>query len=161
MRIVKLLALSFLMGLPNVVQAAMLSFGGTSNGEDPVEIKSENLTVNQETGQAIFVGDVIVVQGELRVYAPRITVDYAETNGKTEIDTVTAMGGTTVVNGAESAEASRMVYSLKQSEIVMTGQVIAVNGPTTVTGDQMVVDTRSGNAEMSGNVKTILNAGAS
>ena len=160
MRIVKIIALSVLTVVPMNAFAAALSFGGTSTGNDPVEIKSETLNVNQETNQAIFEGDVIAVQGALRIYAPRITVDYVEIDGKTEIDMVTGIGGVTVVNGPESAEGDQAVYFLRQNEIVMVGDVIAINGPTTVTGDKMVVNTTTGAANMSGNVKTLLNAGS-
>jgi lipopolysaccharide export system protein LptA len=47
----------------------------------PVEVTADNLTIDQATGEAVFSGNVIVHQGDLRMAAGRVRVLYSDTTG--------------------------------------------------------------------------------
>nr|WP_235857846.1 lipopolysaccharide transport periplasmic protein LptA [Marimonas lutisalis] len=122
----------------------------------PVEVTADNLAVNQNDGTAIFTGNVLVGQGEMRLSAPRVQVYYAE--GSQRVERLQATGGVTFVSGEDAAEAARADYSIDTGMILMQGDVLLVQGDSALTADRMTVDIQSGTAQMEGRVKTVLQA---
>ncbi|MGZ2255767.1 LptA/OstA family protein [Roseobacter sp. A03A-229] len=139
-------------------QGTQVAFGAIKQDTDlPVEVTAENLAVDQETGEAVFTGNVIVGQGEMRLSAERLLVVYREnTQG---IERMEATGGVTLVSGPDAAESERADYSIDDGVIVMTGNVLLTQGPSALTADKMTVQLEDGTAQMSGSVKTILQTG--
>lgn len=140
-------------------QGTQIPFGGFEhNASLPVEVISDALEIDQETGNATFVGNVVVGQGEMRLNASKVVVEYKtgaeQTGGK--ISRMIASGSVVLVNGPEAAEADEAVYSIDSAEIVMSGNVILTQGNNALSAAQMVVDLNTGRAQMSGRVKTIL-----
>ncbi|MCY4335483.1 MAG: lipopolysaccharide transport periplasmic protein LptA [Litoreibacter sp.] len=147
-----------------LAQGANVAFGGLKHDASlPVEITADELTVDQATGQAVFIGNVVAGQGAMRLSAGQVEVQYATSNGETtgRIAQLVATQGVTLVNGAEAAEAQRAVYNVEQAEIVMTGDVILTQGQNALSGEQLTVDLTSGNGRMTGRVKTIFRTGDS
>jgi hypothetical protein len=59
-----------------LAQGMAVGFGGLrQDPAAPVEVTSDGLTVDQATGRAVFDGNVLVVQGALRMTAARVEVD--------------------------------------------------------------------------------------
>jgi lipopolysaccharide export system protein LptA len=54
----------------------------------PVEVTADNLTIDQATGEAVFSGNVIVHQGDLRMAAGQVRVLYSDTDGQRSVDEV-------------------------------------------------------------------------
>lgn len=139
-------------------QGTQVAFGAIKQDTDlPVEVTADNLAVDQATGEAVFTGNVIVGQGEMRLSAKRLLVVYREdTQG---IERMEATGGVVLVSGPDAAESERADYSIDDGVIVMTGNVLLTQGPSALTADKMTVQLESGTAQMSGSVKTILQTG--
>jgi len=157
----RILVLPLLLGLlagPVLAQGTNVAFGTLAQDTDlPVEVTAQNLSVNQETGEAIFTGDVLVGQGEMRLSAPRVLVIYlADQKG---IERLEATGGVTLVSGPDAAESERADYSISDGTIVMTGRVLLDQGPNALSADKMTVQLSDGTAQMSGRVKTIIQPG--
>ncbi|MEM9582332.1 MAG: lipopolysaccharide transport periplasmic protein LptA [Pseudomonadota bacterium] len=143
-------------------QGASVAFGGLKHDASlPVEITADELTVDQQTGEAVFIGNVVAGQGQMRLSAARVTVKYAVVNGQAtgDIDTLVATGGVTLVNGAEAAEAANATYAVRAAEIVMTGDVVLTQGVNALSGEKLTVDLTTGQGRMSGRVKTIFQTG--
>lgn len=143
-------------------QGASVAFGGLKHdASQPVEITADELTVDQATGSAVFVGNVVAGQGEMRLSAARVQVHYATENGQAtgRIDRLVATGSVTLVNGAEAAEAAQAVYTVSAGEIVMTGDVILTQGINALSGEKLTVDLNTGSGRMEGRVKTIFQTG--
>ncbi len=144
-------------------QNATVAFGGLKHDASlPVEITADNLTVDQASGSAVFSGNVVAGQGEMRLSAGQVRVEYATQNGEAtgRIDKLLATGGVTLVNGAEAAESQEAVYAIGTAEIVMTGDVILTQGSNALSGEKLVVDLTAGSGRMEGRVKTIFQTGA-
>ncbi len=123
----------------------------------PVEVTSDDLSVDQATGTAIFTGNVVIGQGEMRLSAARVLVIYrAEQQGIARLE---ATGGVTLVSGPDAAESDRADYNIDDGTIVMTGSVLLAQGPSALSADKMTVRLSDGTARMSGRVKTILQTG--
>ena len=149
-----------LLGLaaPVVAQGTSVAFGTIRQDTDqPVEVTADNLSVDQETGTAIFEGNVLIGQGEMRLSAARVKVVYR--SGGQGIQRLEATGGVTLVSGPDAAEAQRADYDIDNGTIVMTGDVLLAQGPSALSADKMSVRLSDGTAQMSGRVKTILQTG--
>ncbi|WP_425040403.1 lipopolysaccharide transport periplasmic protein LptA [Primorskyibacter sp. S187A] len=139
-------------------QEANVGFGTVQADPDaPVEVTAEQLNVSQENGDAIFTGNVVVGQGEMRLNAPKVRIIYDEQDGS--VSRMEATGGVTLVSGAEAAEAERADYNVGSGIIVMTGSVLLTQGKNALTSDRMEVDLNDNTARMTGRVKTVLYQG--
>lgn len=144
---------------PVLAQGTNVAFGTIRQDTDqPVEVTADNLSVDQDAGTAIFTGNVLIGQGEMRLSAPRVLVVYlAEQKG---IERMEATGGVTLVSGPDAAEADRADYSITEGTIVMTGNVLLDQGLNALSADRMIVQLSDGTAQMAGSVKTIIQTGS-
>lgn len=143
-------------------QGTQVDFGGLAADPTlPVEVSADQLQINQTDGTAILTGNVLIVQGLMRLTAANVVVEYAESaaENRTKISNMIASGGVLVVNGTEAAESQDAVYSVDEGTILMTGNVMLTQGPSVISSQKMTVDLVSGKAMFDGRVKTILNTG--
>lgn len=141
---------------PAFAQGTSLSFSGLNavRGE-PVEVRSDNLTVDNSTGETTFSGNAVLGQGDMRLAAQTITVVYTP-GDTTRITRMEASGGVTLVTAVEAAEAANAVYDLDGGTVQMSGSVILTQGPNVLSGDRLTVNLRSGQGSLQGRVRTII-----
>jgi lipopolysaccharide export system protein LptA len=148
--------LLILLPLGALAQQGSVAFGAVKADPSlPVEVTSDSLDVNQADGSAEFLGNVVVVQGEMKLAADKVLVIY-----KTEqkgIERLEALGSVLLVSGPDAAEAERAEYTIDSGTIVMTGNVLLNQPAGTLASERLVVNLTSGTAQMDGRVKTILN----
>ncbi|SPH23614.1 Lipopolysaccharide export system protein LptA [Defluviimonas aquaemixtae] len=158
-RLIALIAATALAVLPAAMaagQGASVAFGGLRADTGlPVEVTADQLTVDQNDGTAVFSGNVLVGQGEMRLSAAEVVVEYGGED-QSRIERLHATGGVTLVSGAEAAEAEEAVYTIDSGEVVMTGNVLLVQGANTLSGQKLIVDLSTGTGRMEGRVKTVL-----
>ena len=123
----------------------------------PIEVSADSLSVNQKDGTALYTGDVVIGQGEMRLSAQSVLVVYSENSRR--IERLEATGGVTLVNGDEAAEAERADYNVQDGTVVMTGDVLLTQGQNALTSQRMVVNLNTGTAQMDGRVRTVLQSG--
>lgn len=139
-------------------QSAALGFGQSStNTSHPIEMTSQTLEVSQTDGSALFIGDVLIIQGDLRLNADRVRV--INNSVGTGIKRLEASGNVILVSGPDAAKAQSATYTIASNTILMTGNVLVSQGPTTLSSDQMTIDIETGKATLSGKVRTILSNG--
>lgn len=135
-------------------QQAQIAFGGLKQDTSlPVQVDAESLTVEQADGTATFTGNVRVAQGEMRLSAATVRVEYAP-DGKA-IARLHAGGGVTLANAADAAEAREAVYTIAEGRVVMTGDVLLTQGKSAISGQKLVIDLKAGTGVMEGGVSTI------
>ena len=141
-----------------VGQGTSVAFGAIQHDTSaPVEVTAEQLSVDQTTGQAVFVGNVVIGQGDMRLSAPRVVVIYRE--NQQGIERLEATGGVTLVSGPDAAEAQRADYNVDDGVVVMTGDVLLAQGQSALSAERMTVNLDDGTAQMQGQVRTILQTG--
>jgi lipopolysaccharide export system protein LptA len=139
-------------------QGTEVAFGTVQQDTSlPVEVSAESLSVSQNDGTALFTGNVIIGQGEMRLSAPRVLVFY--TQDQTGVERLEATGGVTLVNGDQAAEADRADYRVNVGTIRMMGNVLLTQGANTLVSDEMDVDLEAGTARMNGRVRTVFQSG--
>lgn len=131
--------------------------GMTVDTSAAIEVTADSLAVDQETGQAIFDGNVIIGQGDLRLTAGRVEVVYgADTS---EISKLLASGGVTFVTAEEAAEAQQADYDITTGLLVLSGDVLLTQGASAISAGTMTINVTEGTATMDGRVRTILQQG--
>ena len=154
------LSLSAVLLIPAIVQAQQVTFGGIrADTTAPVEVTADQLKVNQQSGKAVFSGNVLVGQGTMRLKATRVEVQYAQ-GDRTKISQLVATGNVTLVSEAEAAEAQKAVYDVPGGTVVLSGNVLLTQGDNVMSGNQLNVDLRTGTGQMDGRVRTILQPGS-
>ncbi len=154
----RLAALLLSLALAFPAMAQQVAFGGMRQDPSaPVEISADQLSVDQTDGSAVFTGNVVIGQGEMRLSAARVVVVYTEDGGA--IERMQASGGVTLVSGTEAAEAENADYTIGTGQIVMRGSVLVTQGQNALTADSMVVNLTDGTAQMEGRVRTLLQSG--
>lgn len=145
-------------GTVALAQGTEVAFGAVQQDTSlPVEVSAETLTVSQDDGSALFTGNVIIGQGDMRLSAPRVLVFY--TQDQSGVERLEATGGVTLVNGDQAAEADRADYQVNVGTIRMTGNVLLTQGANTLVSDEMDVDLEAGTAVMNGRVRTVFQSG--
>lgn len=131
--------------------------GMTVDTTAAIEVTADSLSVDQETGQAIFDGNVIIGQGDLRLTAGRVQVEYG--TDTSEIARLIASGGITFVTADEAAEAQEAEYNITTGLLVLTGEVLLTQGASAISAGSMTINVTDGTATMDGRVRTILQQG--
>ena len=143
-------------------QGTTVSVGSVEHDTSlPVEVTSDSLDVANEKGVATFDGNVVVVQGPMRLAANKIEVRYSQAGdeGRTEISEMIATGGVTFANGSDAAEAKKATYSPDAGTLVMSGDVVLTQGPSVISGQQLTVNLAAGTGTMEGRVRTVFQTG--
>lgn len=138
-------------------QAANISLGtGAFDATLPVEVTADELAIDQSDGKATFAGNVLVVQGEVRMSAGNVTIEYSQGgDAPNGISRLLASGGVTFVTASDAAEAQDAVYSVADGTVTLSGDVLLTQGQNAIAGDRLVVNLESGNGRMEGRVRTV------
>jgi lipopolysaccharide export system protein LptA len=140
---------------PAISQGANIAFGNIKQDTSaPVEVSADNMDINQNTGTAVLTGNVLIGQGAMRISARTVSIVY--NSDRSQISQLNASGGVTLVSGDDAAEAATAEYNVDSGLILLSGNVLLVQGQAAITADRMRVDTSAGTARMEGRVKTVL-----
>jgi len=103
---------------------------------------------------------VLVVQGDVRMSAGRVEIVYATDGGAGNgIKQLRATGGVTFVTATDAAEAAQADYSIADSKVVLSGNVLLTQGNASISGDKLTVDLKAGTGQMEGRVRTVFGGG--
>jgi lipopolysaccharide export system protein LptA len=123
----------------------------------PVQVTADQLAVNNADGTAIFSGNVVVTQGEMKLAAAEVKVTYG--SEQNDIETLAASGGVTVTNLGDAAEAREALYTIDSGMIVLTGEVLLTQGPSAMAGQKLTINLKDGTGVMEGRVTTTFQPG--
>ncbi len=131
--------------------------GLTIDTSAPIEVTADSLSIDQDTGRAIFDGNVVIGQGALRVTAGRVEVVYG--TDTSEIAQLIASGGVTFVTESEAAEAQTASYDITTGMLTLEGDVLLTQGASAISAGRMLINVTTGTATMDGRVRTVLQQG--
>ena len=156
------LALTIALLLSSALSAAAqefkVDFGvDTSDPNAPIEVVADSLSVDQDTGKAVFDGNVEITQGGMSLLAALVTVVYSEDGG--DIAQLIANGDVRINSGADSATADSAEYDVTTSMIHMVGNVTLVQQGASVSAGKMDVNLTNNTAALHGRVRTVLQPG--
>ncbi len=142
-------------------QTGIALSGLRQDTDQPVEVTSDSLRVDRDGGTATFTGNVVVIQGDMRLSAAEVEVLYTPVieGEQRRIDRMTASGGVIFVTPEEVAESRTAVYVLETALLTMEGSVLLTQGPNTLASERMVVNLEDGTGVLDGRVRTIIDTG--
>ncbi len=123
-------------------------------GDEPVEIVSDSLLVEQEKQLATFTGNVDAVQGEMRLRSDKLLVFYDQSNQQQDapapagndqaIRRIEAMGNVFVTRPGETAKGDRGTYQPATGDITLDGNVVLTRGQNVIRGARLLSNRRTG-----------------
>lgn len=125
-------------------------------GDEPIEIESDNLEVRENDGIAIFTGNVSVVQGPTLLRSGKMTVYYdseggSATTGSADIERLEVEGKVYVRSEEQVATGERGSFDMKKEVLVLTGkEVVLTEGDNVVVGCKLTVQMATGLAQLEG-----------
>lgn len=119
------------------------------NSSAPIDITADEAEVVNSECLAIWRGDAEALQDRTRLRAQSIRVYSRKTGdscGATE--RLEAEGGVYYVTAERAVRADKASYAASADSITLTGGVIVVQGKNVARGDRLVVNMKTGQAEM-------------
>jgi len=101
-------------------------------GSEPLKVKSDNLTADNDKKTATFEGKVVARQGDLTLYTDRLVVTYS--GAGSDLSRVEASGNVRIVQGDRQATGAHAVYDPKDGRIVLDGNPKVVVGDDVISG---------------------------
>lgn len=148
-------------------------FGGgrAASTDQPIDISSNALEVQQAKQVAIFTGQVEAIQGDLRLKADTLKVHYrqksaspvpgakspaqktpapasAQDDSMGSISRIEAIGNVFVSSPTETAQGETGDYDVDKKVVVLVGNVVITRGQSVLRGNKATVDMVTGRSTM-------------
>lgn len=120
------------------------------------QIGADKLDVAERDSIAVYSGDVDVVQGDARLRADTLTINFAGNaasqngGGFGEILTMMALGNVYYITPALRAKGDQGTYDAKTEEIVLTGNVIVSRCEDVAQGQRLTFNVSTGQSSLDG-----------
>lgn len=145
-------------GLAGVAAAGMLLSAGSALAQldprAPIDITADAQDIIQSQCLSAWTGSVEALQGRTRLRADSVKMFSAKKGDSCGAsERMEARGQVYFVTPERTVRADSAVYTFGNGAIVLTGNVIVVQGKSVVRGDRMVINTETGEANLSSNTK--------
>lgn len=151
-------------------QQTSTTMGGmTLSNDKPIQIESDKLEIHDQEKQALFTGNVKVVQGTTTMQAGKMTVYYKDkakagegatdaaaqqqsasiASGSADIDKILVTDKVFLSSGTQTATADDGNFDMTRQTFTLTGKkVVLSDGPNVFTGCKLTVHTDTGQAQL-------------
>ena len=119
---------------------------GMQNPNAPIEVTANNFDADATTKTAIYSGNVIVHQGEIRMHADAVRI--TSVNGKA--DRIFAKGHVVVDAPSGTATGDDGIYDVNPRLVTLTGHVVLTRQKNVMRGPQLTVNLITGLAKLGG-----------
>lgn len=126
------------------------------NGNEPIEIESDKLEVQEAQSRAIFTGNVNVTQGPTILRSGSMVVYYAKdggsaATGSSNIERLEVDGKVYVKSDKQVATGDKGTFDMKTEVLVLSGnEVVLSEGNNILVGCKLTVQMKSGQAQVEG-----------
>ncbi|HEX9024795.1 MAG TPA: lipopolysaccharide transport periplasmic protein LptA [Geobacteraceae bacterium] len=101
--------------------------------DQPIQIKSSELTTDTANRTATFSGKVSARQGDITIYCDRLVIYYSDK--EKEVDKVEAFGNVRIIQGNRTGQAGHAVYENRAGKIILDEKPRVYQGEDFVAGD--------------------------
>lgn len=151
--------------------------GFARDNKEPVKIEANAFEVHDKDRYAVFIGNVMVQQGEstmrsreLKVFyegslrgrekgakddapAPKAASAGVSNDPAQRIRRLEAHGGVLITNKDQKASGDLGVFDMPTNTATITGNVVLTQGPNVMRGDKLVVDLKTGYSRLESGAK--------
>ena len=128
--------------------------GNRDQTEQPIEITADQLEVQQDRRLAIFRGNVLAIQGTMRLRAARLVVHYRPTkkggSAESGISSIEASGRVFFSTAEETAEGDSGVYDVDGGIVTLDRNVVLTRGDNVIRGNRLVLNLETGRSKVEG-----------
>ena len=121
------------------------------NRNAPVDIHSEEMTVDFEKNKIAFKGDVRVLQSDFSLAAGEVTAIFGES--AEDIKKIIATGDVKIRKGDKMAWGERAVYDREDATILLTGTPVLKQGRNYIRGEEIQFSLHEERMEVKGSVE--------
>ncbi len=116
------------------------------DGDEPIAVNADSFTADLQGETGTYTGNVLVVQGAIRLRADEVTVD-APAGRATRME---ARGGIVVESPSGTATGALAIYDISTRTVRLTGNVVLTNDANVMRGNVLEVRIADGRATLSG-----------
>jgi len=124
---------------PLVLAAALLLLIPPAFAQQPVEITSDLFTVDENSSEAVFTGNVVVIHPTVKVWADKVVAIYGEA-GPSDIESFVASGSVRLVTDEQDATGDLAVFTPADQMLRLTGNVEVINSGGTIQAGELLVN---------------------
>jgi len=107
--------------------------------QQKVEITADLFTVDENTQEAVFTGNVVVIHPSVKVSAEKVVAIYGE-GGTSDIESFIATGAVRLITADQDATGERAVFTPGDQLLRLTGNVLVTNSGGTIGAGELVVN---------------------
>lgn len=168
-------AVAAVLWLPSIADRAIAKGDGGSpsilpggNSKEPVNIEADRLEYYNKDQKAIYIGNVIVVQGETSMKCTKLTIfinrqdkkdpkqpkaapkpaAQPDAPGGDSVRHMDAEGPVTMVSKDQVGTGDRLEYDKPQNKVTLFGHVVLTQGTNVTKGDTLIYDLTTGVAHI-------------
>ncbi len=138
----------YLMGASVALLVLLILGPALAQTSQSIEITADRFLVQDQTNEAEFSGNVVIIQTGLKVWADRVLVHYGD-GGTSDIKSFEALNNVRIENSRQSATGNRAVYDPATRILRLTGNVRVINESGVVTAPELIVNLASNVSEFS------------
>ena len=141
------------------------STAAQSDNKEPIHIKAAKLDYFDKEQKLIYRGDVVAVRGDTTLKTPKLVVFLTPkqagsgkgppSSSQSEVRRMEASGPVTIISKDQVATGDSGLYIKAENKIYLNGNVTLTQGPNVTQGDHLVDDTTTGQAVVTGNVRSM------
>lgn len=128
--------------------------GFQSNSDDPIQIEADRLEVQDEKAEAIFKGNVKVVQGTTVLTTKVLRVYYLRNGEQTspgqnsQIERLVVSGGVHIRTEDQVATADSGSFNMKTEMVELVGNVVLIQGENIAKGCKLIANLKTGVSQL-------------
>ena len=153
-------AATALVGAPTSAHAASAGSpleGFATDPKEPVEIEADRLEVDDKNKTAVFIGNVLAVQGATRLRSDRLKATYSAgpDGGRNQVRQIVATGRVHVLSkDDQSADGDWARYDVIGRTIIMGDKVVLRQGQNVIRGTKLTINLDTGRSRVTGGVSS-------
>jgi lipopolysaccharide export system protein LptA len=124
------------------------------SADEPIQIESDLLKINDEASQATFTGNVKVLQGDTVLQAGEMIVKYNKgggsvSSGTADISEIELYKNVVIQSGTQTATAEAGNFNMANEVLVLTGEKVVLSDAENVfIGCKLTVQMKNGQAKL-------------
>lgn len=114
-----------------------------SDVDEPIEVEANSVEIVEESGKSIYKGNVVLIQGSIRIDADKVTVIQHDTKS----DQIKAVGRPVRITQKSNdgkkpikGRSSRMEYDVDSDMLYLIGNAVLTQGKDTFKSDRIAYD---------------------
>lgn len=107
--------------------------------QQKVEITADLFTVDENSQEAVFTGNVVVIHPTVKVWADKVVAVYGQ-GGTSDIESFIATGSVRLVTKDQDATGEQAVFTPGDQLLRLTGNVLVTNASGTIGAGELLVN---------------------